>query len=416
VDDGSCCACFRGQNLRSIAPELYLPLSAVASLDLSNNELAALPGLACLGATLRKLNLSRNWFKDLPPELAELRELSSLDASRNFLRSNAASLRLRELAALPKLRLLDLSHNRKCGRRATAAMLECVLPGVRVRLTITQIGSAAPGTFVGNAPSDRDAALLRSQLEPWGTLILRRRLEEDFGQSPTDPTAVPRAEVMRQLLACYAAEGLGNERAVARLAGKAVSVGLREKLLAELRQWAGQWKTYHRNQQERPSIKAEHYMILRSPSEYGEKHAAGSRKARLAATKNENNARLWRLACAAMTEVDPEFARRFTAIAVTRGFTGSPHIDKQNIGPFYGLALGTFAEGQGGLRVECGARQVAEVNTRNRLGKVDGRFPHWVAPYEVGAERYSLIYYQTEGEAYPLPTDLLAELRAWNTG
>eukprot|EP00277_Geminigera_cryophila_P036293 CAMPEP_0173090492 /NCGR_PEP_ID=MMETSP1102-20130122/26948_1 /TAXON_ID=49646 /ORGANISM="Geminigera sp., Strain Caron Lab Isolate" /LENGTH=32 /DNA_ID= /DNA_START= /DNA_END= /DNA_ORIENTATION= len=25
---------------------------------------------------------------------------------------------------------------------------------------------------------------------------------------------------------------------------------------------------------------------------------------------------------------------------------------------------------------------VAQVNTKNRLGKVDGRYPHWVAPYD----------------------------------
>eukprot|EP01048_Picozoa_sp_COSAG05_P006275 COSAG05_NODE_400_length_10261_cov_477.765499_3_plen_94_part_00 len=42
---------------------------------------------------------------------------------------------------------------------------------------------------------------------------------------------------------------------------------------------------------------------------------------------------------------------------------GSPHIDKQNIGPFYGLALGDFPAGQGGIRVECSARQVAEVGS-----------------------------------------------------
>ena len=40
----------------------------------------------------------------------------------------------------------------------------------------------------------------------------------------------------------------------------------------------------------------------------------------------------------------------------------------------------------------------ATVNTKNRLGKVDGRYPHWVAPYDQQKERYSLIYYQTTGE------------------
>ena len=33
---------------------------------------------------------------------------------------------------------------------------------------------------------------------------------------------------------------------------------------------------------------------------------------------------------------------------------------------------------------------MAELDTHNRLGKADGRFPHWVTPYE--GNRYSLIY------------------------
>jgi len=44
---------------------------------------------------------------------------------------------------------------------------------------------------------------------------------------------------------------------------------------------------------------------------------------------------------------------------------------------------------------------VAEVNTKNRLGKVDGRYPHWVAPYDEKYQRFSLIYYQTEGGVIP---------------
>lgn len=92
---------------------------------------------------------------------------------------------------------------------------------------------------------------------------------------------------------------------------------------------AGNFKKYQANQQERPSIAAAQYMILRAPHEYEDKHAAGSRKARLAATKNENNTRLWGLAAKAMASVDPDFATKFTAVAVTSCFTGSPHIDKQ---------------------------------------------------------------------------------------
>ena len=61
------------------------------------------------------------------------------------------------------------------------------------------------------------------------------------------------------------------------------------------------------------------------------------------------------------------------------------------------MALGDFPDGEGGLRVEASARVVVEVDTHGRLGKVDGRFPHWVAPYSSG-DRYSVIYYVTAGK------------------
>lgn len=62
----------------------------------------------------------------------------------------------------------------------------------------------------------------------------------------------------------------------------------------------------------------------------------------------------------AILSVDPLFAHKYTALAVTHGFRGSPHIDKQNFGPFYGLALGDFEEGTGGIRVECSARVIGK--------------------------------------------------------
>ena len=47
--------------------------------------------------------------------------------------------------------------------------------------------------------------------------------------------------------------------------------------------------------------------------------------------------------------------------------------------------------------VECTARVVARVDTRGRLGRVDGRYPHWVEDYDESGERYSLIFYCTKG-------------------
>ena len=103
-----------------------------------------------------------------------------------------------------------------------------------------------------------------------------------------------------------------------------------------------------------------------------------------------------------MEEADPDYAARYTAVAFTRNFEGSPHIDTQNIAPFYGLALGDFSAGGGALCVECSAREVAHIDTRHRLGRADGRYPHWVAPYT--GTRFSVIYYQTRGEVVPVTT------------
>jgi hypothetical protein len=290
--------------------------------------------------------------------------------------------------------------------------------------------------------ADRDALLLQSQLEPWSTTALRRRLVSDFGAaaSEADPALVERPELMKRLVARYAleasaeasAEGsagasadpLANDslrtveegteteagatavgvsavsaevsarigaaamagaamgaavgaggRVVVKVSGAPVGEAVLAALRVQLRLWVGGAYSSGVNR-ERPTILAESYMILRSPAEFLRK--PGSMQAQKAATKLKKYQCLWDLARQAMLEVDPDFADRYTALAVTNGFQGSPHIDKQNIGPFYGLALGSFTEGQGGIMVECSARVVAHVNTRNRLGKVDGRYPHWL--------------------------------------
>jgi len=139
-----------------------------------------------------------------------------------------------------------------------------------------------------------------------------------------------------------------------------------------------------------------------------QRYQPGSKLSLKAVAKLQKHARLWELAVEALRPIDEAFAGSFTALAVTSQFTGSPHIDKRNVGPFYGLSLGTFAKanggkGGGGIMVESSARVVVCVDTAGRLGKVDGRYPHWVAPYDAASEeRFSLIYYQTAG-AYQAP-------------
>ena len=122
-----------------------------------------------------------------------------------------------------------------------------------------------------------------------------------------------------------------------------------------------------------------------------------SAKARLAAAKLRRHARIFDLAYEIIAGVDSEFAEAYTAIAVTKQFEGSPHIDTENVAPFYGLALGDFTGGE--ICVESDALEVTQVETRRRLGKIDGRYPHWVAPHT--GERYSIIYYVSSGAVVP---------------
>lgn len=248
----------------------------------------------------------------------------------------------------------------------------------------------ANGVYEGASPAKRNATTLRAQLEPHPTAVLRARLTGDFHLPAVEASTLGRAEVMARLLAEYAAR---PPRRVVKVAGTPVRPFLLEALLAELKVWEASHTI-----NTRPSIAATNYMILRSPAEFSKKD---SKNASQAAAKIAQWQALWDLASTAIVEADPEFARSFTALAVTCGFSGSPHIDKQNTGPFYGLALGDFPAGEGALCVECDAMTVGSVDTKNCLGKVDGRYPHWVAPYKEGTKRYSLIYYQTEGAHVP---------------
>ncbi|KAL3924064.1 MAG: hypothetical protein SGILL_001268, partial [Bacillariaceae sp.] len=396
-------------------------------LDVSNNELSVLPGLGKL-SNLQSLNLSRNWFNKIPEEIMSLTKLTSIDASRNFFRPNEASLKFETLRKLPLLATLNLSYNQKCGRPHHIDLIRKEVPQLQdLKITVWEKICSNEGAYVGASAAERNPTLLRSQLEPWGTVRLRRRLVQDFGLPPSDSITVDRSMVMQSLLECYLGEGLleipSNEnmsestdlnlgigrRRVVHLQGSPVCETLLNNLLKELRSWRGD---KHRggssSHRERPSIKAKCYMIMRAPDANDRKlegqvpppdTAKLSRRAQRTAKKMERNGKLWELAIEAMRDVDPAFASRCTEIAVTYGFTGSPHIDKQNCGPFYGLAMGEFTEGTGQVCVECSARVLCKVNTKNRLGRIDGRSPHWVAPYNVEEEeRFSLIYYETGGK------------------
>jgi hypothetical protein len=418
---------FESQSLK-VMPSISTSLMPVLlDLSLNRNQLTELPDEIGDFVALKHLNISRNAIRLLPRTLGNLRQLVSLNALSNSLRPHQRSLPLRELASLPCLELLDLRFNEKLKGPALEALTEMFTEhAVDIKVTIRtpkqqQLqrrdgtpadgkNTAAPNVSAVPPPvvlhaCDRDATLLQSQLEPWSTPHLRKRLEQVFGQPPSDPETVHREEIMERLLVQYnkhnSSTGPTAQRPIQWFQGRPVKDSLCEALLTELRDWAVRYGSCPR---ERPTINAQVYMILRSPEEFSKKDGP---KARLAGLKLQQNQKLWELAHEAMMQTDPVFAEQFTALAVTSNFTGSPHIDTQNIGPFYGLSLGDFTKGGGALCLELDPVTVAAVDTRNRLGKVDGRNPHWVAPYE--GERFSLIYYQTLGVPLPMSSVVFSE-------
>mmetsp|Transcript_2706 Transcript_2706/g.5829 ORF Transcript_2706/g.5829 Transcript_2706/m.5829 type:complete len:577 (+) Transcript_2706:96-1826(+) len=441
---------------------LRFRFESILTLDVSHNELTDLPGLS-LFKNLQILNLNRNWFNTLPSEIGTLKELRTLIASRNFLRPNNQSLRLDALRqSARQLATMDLRYNQKCGRpfHRDKVRDELLPLTPSVQMTLWEELGATPGTYVGSSAAVRDPILLRSQLEPLGTVALRKRLVCDFGRAPTSPSEVDRAGVMRDLLKAYFDEGMAYfpenigtntdpdydaliaNRTTLQLHGAPVPQAKLDGLLEELKKWTSYTGLVNKNR-ERPSIHASNYMILRRPKsreELASKEESrndgdgnGDKKSRRAirkAKKLERYRPLWELGISALREVDPVFAdQKCTEIAITYGFSGSPHLDKQNCGPFYGLSLGSFdnADGNGGIVVESSARVVVQMNTKHRLGRVDGRYVHWVKPWggkqqQSGAtvneneqeqeERYSLIYYETGNDfvkpgpaVFSIPTD-----------
>ncbi|CAD7968319.1 unnamed protein product, partial [Amoebophrya sp. A120] len=201
----------------------------------------------------------------------------------------------------------------------------------------------------------------------------------------------------------------------------AVPQYLCDQLLELLIDWVCFQDRFHPNRKrERPSVDAEHYMIvshkdvkmseaeeiklfmanatrhLRDPSCRNNLHCANNRLIdlkrdiwalaeivlRSALTKYNNGADL-----AFVTE-------HWDQLAVTHNFQGSPHIDHQNKRNFYAISVGNFKGGE--ICVEKCSRQVAVVNTRNRIAKIDGRFVHWVADWVEGWNEDTTSYAGTQ--------------------
>ena len=307
------------------------PSMSLKSIDLSRNSFKCLPPqiIFSYSTTLTFLDVSRNSLQGLPPEIKLLVNLEKLIALSNHLRLR--QLPLNELASLHNLTLLDLRYNRKLKQSALDSLSEALLPNnsqLEIRCTIpSQDEDSATNKKL--SACDRDATLLQSQLEPLSTPQLVKRRERTFGVSFDKETeqAYNRNYVMTTLLECYEKHG---PRKIRKENGIPVPTQRLDALLQELN--AVNWPHTTR---ERPKIKADHYMILQKPGS-GTEDSVRTKKE---AAKLMKYKKLFDLAVDTLAEVDPVFAERFTALAVTHNFLGSPHIDTLNVGPFYGLSL-----------------------------------------------------------------------------
>lgn len=131
---------------------------------------------------------------------------------------------------------------------------------------------------------------------------------------------------------------------------------------------------------------------------------------------------------------DPDFY--YSGTAVTKNFVSSPHVDDRDQTFQYAVSLGDFTTG-GELCVDGWDASTVQkkekepvdsfdrkketddnddgdnsfedkdvlhvVNTHNRIARIDGRFVHWVRPWQDG-DRYSLVFYDT---SHRHPTPLL---------
>lgn len=73
-----------------------------------------------------------------------------------------------------------------------------------------------------------------------------------------------------------------------------------------------------------------------------------------------------------------------SAVAVTKNFVGSPHVDNMDVSYQYAVSLGNFEGGR--LCVEEVRKDgwtTHRIDTHDKVARMDGRFVHWVEPFQV---------------------------------
>eukprot|EP00804_Cyclotella_cryptica_P007411 CCRYP_002619-RA/>CCRYP_002619-RA protein AED:0.26 eAED:0.26 QI:185/1/1/1/1/0.66/3/1686/543 len=104
--------------------------------------------------------------------------------------------------------------------------------------------------------------------------------------------------------------------------------------------------------------------------------------------------KLWNMCRHLLHLVVPEAV--YNAVAITRGFRGSPHIDTHDTATFqYVIALGDFVGGHLCCEADVDGTETLAIDIHDRIGRIDGRRVHWVDGWK-GGDRFSIVYYCTE--------------------
>jgi len=103
---------------------------------------------------------------------------------------------------------------------------------------------------------------------------------------------------------------------------------------------------------------------------------------------------VWNLCRDLIGKVVPDAV--YTALAITKAFVGSPHVDNHDKTFQHVIALGNFEGGMLCCEADGYGTETLAIDVRNRFGRIDGRGVHWVSRWN--GERYSVVYYSTSKE------------------
>ena len=107
---------------------------------------------------------------------------------------------------------------------------------------------------------------------------------------------------------------------------------------------------------------------------------------------------IWNLCHDLISKAVPDAV--YSALAITKAFVGSPHIDNHDTTFQHVIAVGNFEGGMLCAEADEDGTETMAIDVRNRFGRIDGRAVHWVSGWKRAADRYSVVYYSTAKEDY----------------